>query len=145
MLRRGFVGILITGLVAIVAGLIGYQAGLTSSAIGSGATVVVTGGFPGLGFLFFLFFIGFVFFAFAGRHRRAWSDGHGPFVGPMGPGGPGGPGSQGRFGGPGDPSDPRRQWVAEMHRSLHAADAGADRPADPTPTGATPPEAAPAV
>ena len=129
MLRRGMLGILITGLIAVIAGLIGYQAGLTSSAIGSGATVVVTGGFPGLGFLFFLFFIGFVFFAFAGRRRGAWGHGHVPFAGPMGPGGPG------RFGGPGDPSDPRRQWVAEMHRSLHAEDAAADRPAGATPAG----------
>ena len=54
MRRNGFLGILFLVLVAVVAGLVGYQAGLTSSAAAAGATVVVTGGFPGLGFLFVL-------------------------------------------------------------------------------------------
>ena len=49
-----------------------------------------------------------------------------PWAGGMDPGGFGGPGGPGTI----DPSDPRRQWVAEMHRSLHAEQAAADRPAD---------------
>jgi hypothetical protein len=125
MLRRGLLGVLLLGIAAVVGGLIGYQVGLTSTAAATGATVVITGGFPGFGFLFFLLFIGFVFFAVAGRRRGPWGrgHGHGPWAGPMGPGGPGGS------------SDPRRLWVAEMHRSLHAEDAAANRPPDPTPAG----------
>jgi hypothetical protein len=122
MRRSGFLGILFLGLVALVAGLVGYQAGITSSAVAAGATVVVTGGFPGLGFLFFLLFLGFVFFAFAGRRRAAWGPsfgpghGHGPWAGRMDPGGPGGT------------ADPRRQWIADLHRSLHEEDGGAGSP-----------------
>jgi hypothetical protein len=103
-------GVLLFVLVAGVAGVIGYQAGLTSSAAAAGATVVVTGGFPGIGTLLFLLFLGFLFFAFAGRRRAGWGPGHGH--GPWG----------GRMG-PGDPSDPRRRWVAEMHRRLHEEEA----------------------
>ena len=130
MRRSGFLGILFLGLVAVVAGLVGYQAGLASNAIAAGTAIVVTGGFPGFGFLFFLLFIGFLFFAFAGRGRRHWAPGHGhgAWTGQMGPGGFGGPGTT-------DPSDPRRQWVAEMHRSLHAEQAAADRPADGSTAG----------
>jgi hypothetical protein len=120
---RGLFGVLLLAFVAIVAGLIGYQAGISSNAVAAGTAVVVTGGFPGFGFLFFLFFIGFLFFAFAGRRRGPWGHGygHGGWGGRMG-GGPGGPGGSG---GPGDSSDPRRQWVADIHRSLHAEDAAA--------------------
>jgi len=127
MRRSGFFGILFLGLVAVVAGLVGYQAGLASNAIAAGTAVVVTGGFPGFGFLFFLLLFGFFFFAFAGRRRGPWGPGHGhgPWAGRMGPGGFG-------PGGPTDPSDPRRQWVADLHRSLHAEEATADRPADTT-------------
>lgn len=149
---RGFFGVLLLGLVALVGGLIGYQAGLTSTAATAGNAVIVTGGFPGFGTLCFLLFIGFLFFAFAGR-RRAWGGhghwgsgyGRGPWGGPMGGGfGPGGPGGTGS--GPDASSDPRRQWIAEMHRSLHEAEAksagttgwttGAQRtnPTDPTNT-----------
>jgi len=112
MRRNGFLGILFLTLVAVVAGLIGYQAGLTSSAAAAGATVVITGGFPGVGTLFFLLFLGFLFFSFAGRRRGSWGPGrgHGPWAGQMGPG---------------DPGDPRRQWVADMHRRLHEDDAAA--------------------
>lgn len=128
MRRSGFLGILFLGLVALVAGFVGYQAGLTSNAIAAGTAVVVTGGFPGFGFLFFLLFVGFLFFAFAGRRHGHWATGHGhgPWAGRMGSGGPGG------FDGPGpaDPRDPRRQWVADLHRSLHAEEAATDRPAD---------------
>jgi hypothetical protein len=138
MRRTGFLGIVLLGLVAVVAGFVGYQAGLTSNAIAAGTAVVVTGGFPGFGFLFFLLFIGFLFFAFAGRRRGHWrpGHGHGPWAGPMGPGGHGGPGPGGSGpGGTTDPSDPRRQWVADLHRSLHAAETAADRPADGTTAG----------
>ena len=137
MLRRGLFGALLLGIAAIVGGVIGYQAGLTSTAAAAGATVVITGGFPGFGFLFFLLFVGFVFFAIAGRRHGPWGrgHGHGPWAGPMGPGGPMSPGGPGSSGGPGGSSDPRRQWVAEMHRSLHADDAAASRPPDPTPAG----------
>ena len=138
MLRRGLLGVFLLGLVAVVGGLIGYQVGLTSRAAAAGTTVIVTGGFPGLGFLFFLLFVGFVFFALAGARRGRWGHGHGPWAGPGGPGapmGPGGPGRSGPLGGPGDPSDPRRQWIAEIHRSLHADDSAAARPPDATPAG----------
>jgi hypothetical protein len=134
MRRSGFLGILFLGLVAIVAGLVGYQAGLASNAIAAGTAVIVTGGFPGFGFLLFLLFLGFAAFAIAGRRRGPWGPGHGhgSWAGRMGPGGFGGPGGAG---GPGGPGDPRRQWVAELHRSLHAEEAGADRPMDGTPAG----------
>jgi hypothetical protein len=131
MRRNGFLGILFLVLVAVVAGLVGYQAGLTSSAAAAGATVVVTGGFPGLGFLFVLLFFGFLFFAFAGRRHGTWGpgQGHGPWAGRMGPGTPGGP--AGSFGP--DASDPRRQWIAEVHRSLHADEAATAHPAGDPP------------
>ena len=116
MARSGFVGILVVGLVAIVAGLIGYQAGLTSNAVASGATVVVTGGFPGFGSLFFLFVLAFVAFSIAGRRRGAWIGHHGHRPWTPGPSA-GGPGP-----GPEAP-DPRRQWLADLHRSLHAEEA----------------------
>jgi hypothetical protein len=130
---RGLFGVFLLGATALVGGLIGYQAGVASSAAAAGATVVVTGGFPGLGFLFFLLFVGFVFFAIAGMRRRgpwgpgAMAHGHGGWgVGGRGPwGGPGGPD------GSGSSDDPRRRWVAEMHRQLHAEDA-----AGPTPSPA---------
>ena len=109
MRRTGLVGLLFLTFVAIVAGLIGYQAGLASNAATAGATVVVTGGFPGLGTLFFLLFVGFLFFAFAGRRRGAWGHGHGPWTGRMTAT---------------DPDDPRRRWVADMHRRLHEEDEG---------------------
>ncbi len=73
--------------------------------------------------------IGFLLFALS--HHRAGSGGHGHghrrWASRMGPGGPGG------FGGPTDPSDRRHQWVAELHRSLHAEDVSLDRPAGGTP------------
>ena len=112
MRRTGLIGLLFLTFVAIVAGLIGYQAGLASNAATAGATVVVTGGFPGLGTLFFLLFVGFLFFAVAGRRRGAWGHGNGPWAGRMAAT---------------DPDDPRHRWVADMHRRLHEEDEG--RPA----------------
>jgi uncharacterized membrane protein len=131
MRRSGFLGILLLGLVALVAGLVGYQIGLTSNAVASGATVVVTGGFPGFGLLFFLFFLGFLFFAFAGRRRGAWGPGHGygPWAGRMGPGGPGGPG------GSPDRTDPGYQWIAQVHQALHEDGTVPERPTDAAAAG----------
>ena len=122
---RGLIGVLFTGVVALVAGAIGFQAGIASNIGAAGGAVYLGGGIPGLGFLFFLFFIGFLLFAIGGR-RRAWA--HGPMGGP------------GRWGGHGsfDEGDPRRQWVADAHRRLHeeeAAAAGTTGPARTTGAG----------
>ena len=107
---RGLIGVLFTGVVALVAGAIGFQAGIASNIGAAGGAVYLGGGIPGLGFLFFLFFIGFLLFAIGGR-RRAWA--HGPMGGP------------GRWAGHGsfDDGDPRRQWVADAHRRLHEEEA----------------------
>jgi hypothetical protein len=120
MRRSGFLGILFLVLVALVAGLVGYQVGLASNAVTAGATVVVTGGFPGFGFLFFLLFIGFIFFAFAGRRHGPWGPGygHGPWAG------------RARSEDGDERTDPRRQWIADVHRSLHADDPGTGRGPD---------------
>jgi hypothetical protein len=118
-MRRGIVGILLLGVVAVVAGLVGYQAGTAAGAATAGATVVVTGGFPWAGVLFLLFlilFVGFPLFAFAGMRRAAMHRG------PWGHGWAG-PGAPGATGASPDADDPRRRWIAEMHRSLHAAEA----------------------
>ena len=122
----------------LVAGVIGYQAGVTATATGAAGTVVVLGGGPGIGTFLFLLFIGFLIFG--GAKRRMWAHGHGGpdghrgfgHFGPMGWGG-GPTGSTG----PTDPNDPRREWVAKMHRELHEAEAATGA----TPTG-TPPASA---
>ena len=108
---RGLLGVLFTGVVALAAGAIGFQAGIASNIGAAGGAVYLGGGIPGLGFLFFLFFIGFLLFAIGGR-RRAW--GHGPM---------GGPGRWGGNGPWGTDGDPRRAWVAEAHRRLHEEEA----------------------
>jgi len=108
---RGLLGVLFTGVVALTAGAIGFQAGIASNIGAAGGAVYLGGGIPGLGFLFFLFFVGFVLFAIGGR-RRAWA--HGPM---------GGPGPWGGHGPWGTDGDPRRQWVAEAHRRLHEEEA----------------------
>ena len=123
---RGFFGVLFFGLVAIVAGLIGYQARPEPRRRPRPVErVVYVGGggwFPGFGFLFFLFFL-FLIFSFAGR-RRAWGGGHGHWGSGYGRGPWGGPtGTTG----PDASSDPRRQWIADCHRSLHEAEAKAGR------------------
>jgi hypothetical protein len=110
---RGLIGVLFTGVVALVAGAIGFQAGIASNIGAAGGAVYLGGGIPGLGFLFFLFFVGFVLFAIGGR-RRAWARG------PMG-----GPGHWGGHGSWGTNDDPRRQWVADAHRRLHEEEAAA--------------------
>jgi hypothetical protein len=123
---RGLIGVLFTGVVALVAGAIGFQAGIASNIGAAGGAVYLGGGIPGLGFLFFLFFVGFLLFAIGGR-RRAWA--HGPM------------GGAGRWAGHGsfDDGDPRGQWVADAHRRLHEEESAAagttgTPPATPTPT-----------
>jgi hypothetical protein len=110
---RGLLGVLFTGVVALTAGAIGFQAGIASNIGAAGGAVYLGGGIPGLGFLFFLFFVGFVLFAIGGR-RRAWARG------PMG-----GPGHWGGHGPWGSEGNPRRQWVADAHRRLHEEEAAA--------------------
>ena len=110
---RGLIGVLFTGVVALVAGAIGFQAGIASNIGAAGGAVYLGGGIPGLGFLFFLFFVGFVLFAIGGR-RRAWARG------PMG-----GPGPWGGNGPWGPDGDPRRAWMADAHRRLHEEEASA--------------------
>ncbi len=123
---RGLLGVLFTGVVAITAGVIGFQAGVASNIGAAGGAVVLGGGlFPGLGFLFFLFFIGFLLFAFGGMRRRAW--GYGPMGGPGRGAGPA----------PGPEGDPRRQWIVEAHRRLHEEEAAAGA----SPAAAIPPAA----
>ena len=126
---RVLLGILFTGVIALTAGLIGFQAGVASNIATAGGVVWLGGGIPGLGFLFFLFFLGFLFFAIGGR-RRAWARG------PMG-GGWGGHGSGGGNGPWGD-GDPRRQWVAEAHRRLHEEDGAAAGAQGPTANAGSP-------
>ncbi len=110
---RVLLGLLFTGLVALTAGAVGFQAGVASNIAAAGGVVWLGAGLPGLGFLFFLFFVGFLFFAIGGR-RRAWARG------PMGA-----RGGWGRHGPWGD-GDPRRQWIADAHRRLHEEEAAGD-------------------
>jgi hypothetical protein len=123
---RGFLGILFFGIVALVAGTLGFQAGVASSvSAGTGgvpAVVYLGGGFNFGGllfFLFFLFFIGMLASAFGGR-RRHWAGhgpmGRGPWMGGHGPMGDG---------------DPRRQWIADAHRHLHEEEAARSAGASP--------------
>jgi len=123
----------------LVAGVIGYQAGVAATATGAAGTVVVLGGGPGLGTFLFLLFIGFI--VFGGAKRRMWAHGHG---GPDGQRGFGHFGPMGWGGGRGstDPNDPRREWLTKMHRSLHEAESASgstgSTPTGSTPTGSTP-------
>ena len=135
---RAFLVLLLTALVAVAAGIAGFQAGVASSlAAGTGgvpAIVYLGGGFHFGGLLFLLLLVGLILFAFGGRRRR-WGGHEGRF-GPMGGHGPMSDG------------DPRRQWVAEAHRRLHedeaARAAAAPTTGSATPTGAAggPPPAA---
>ena len=121
---RGLLGVLFTGVVALVAGAIGFQAGIASNIGTAGGVVYLGGGIPGLGFLFFLFVIGFLLFAVGGK-RHAW--GHGPMAGP---------GSWGGHGPWGTDGDPRRAWIADAHRRLHEEEAmGATGTTGPSGTG----------
>jgi hypothetical protein len=109
---RALFGVILFGLTALVAGFVGFQAGVASNVGAAGGAVYVGWGFP-FGFLFFpfffLLFIGFMAFAFGGRRRGGWGHGYGP----------------GRWG-PWDATesgDPRRQWIADAHRRLHEEEA----------------------
>jgi hypothetical protein len=125
-LMRGFLAFLFLGLVALGAGAVGYNIGVSqavaTTAGAAGAAVVYAGGwhagwllFPFGLLLFPLFliaFFGFLAFAFGPRRRfgRGWgARDHG--YGPMG------------FGPMGGGWDSRRQWVAEAHRRLHEEEA----------------------
>jgi hypothetical protein len=127
---RALFGVILFGLTALVAGFVGFQAGVASNVGAAGGAVYVGWGFP-FGFLFFpfffLLFIGFMAFAFGGRRRGGWGHGYGP----------------GRWG-PWDATesgDPRRQWIADAHRRLHEEEA---RSAGPNPsTGANAPSGSP--
>ncbi len=127
-LMRGFLAFLFLGLLALGAGAVGYNIGVSqavaTSAAASGATVVYAGGWHWGGLLllpfafflvplFFMAFFGFLAFAFGPRRRwghGGWDRSGGPGFGPMG-----GHGQAGW--------DDRRQWVAEQHRRLHEEDA----------------------
>ena len=102
---RGLFGVIVLGITALVAGAVGFQAGIASNIGNAGGVVYLGGGIPGFGFLFFFLFLGFLFFAFAGRRRGPW-------------GMRGGPWSDG-FG----ESDERRRWIADAHRRLHEDEA----------------------
>jgi hypothetical protein len=127
---RALFGVIVLGLTALAAGLVGFQAGIASNIGAAGGAVYLGGGFPGLGFLLFFLFFGFLFFAFAGRRRGPWGmhGGHGRM-------------GSGPWGGDMGSGDPRRQWIADAHRRLHEEEAraasggtsaaGAD-PFDPT-------------
>ncbi len=117
---RALFGVILVGLTALIAGAIGYQAGISSTvataAATSGTVVYHAGwgfGFPWFGFLLFPFFLflffGLFAFAFGGRRRGPWGPGSGP----------------GRWGpwDATDSGDPRRQWVADAHRRLHEEEA----------------------
>lgn len=119
---RAALALLITGGVAIAAGVLGFQAGVASNIGAAGGTVVMGGGLGAFGLFLFM---GFLFFSFlvlaailGGRRHRRGSWGH---HGPMGPGGPG---------------DARRAWVAEVHRTLHEEDADAAARTPGTTSGA---------
>ena len=98
---RALFGVLLFGLTALIAGVIGFQAGISSnmaSAAATGGTVVYHAGwgfgFPWFGFLLFPFFLFLCFglFAFAFGGRRRWGGGPGWGYGPHGdPGKPGRP------------------------------------------------------
>ena len=137
---RGFLAFLFLGLVALGAGALGYNIGISqavaTTASAAGATVVYAGGwhagwllFP-FGFLLFPLFLvaffGFLAFAF-GPRRRFGRGGWGRHEGGYGPTG---------FGPMGCGWESRRQWVAEAHRRLHEEEArnastpGASTPSD---------------
>lgn len=129
---RGFFAFLFLGLVALGAGAVGYNIGVsqavTTTAAATGATVVYAGGWHwgGLLFLpfaffliplFFITFFGFLGFVFGPRRHwgRRWDGEHGPSsFGPMG----------GGFG-HGHGWDARRDWIAEQHRRMHEDEARA--------------------
>lgn len=126
---RALFGVILVGVTALVAGAIGYQAGISSavatSAAASGTVVYHAGwgfGFPWFGFLLFPFFLFLLFglFAFAFGGRRRWGGGPGWGDGPRGWSGP---------------DDPRYRYIADAHRRLHEDEAA--RAAGTTSAGTT--------
>ena len=130
---RGFLAFLFLGLVALGAGAMGYNIGVsqavTTTAAATGATVVYAGGWHWGGLLllpcafflipvFLLTFFGFLAFAFGPRRRF----GHGHW-GDRDHGSTGGFGPMGGGFGRGRGWDGRREWVAEAHRRLHEEEA----------------------
>ena len=126
---RGFLAFLFLGLVALGAGAIGYNIGVsqavTTTAAANGAAVVYGGGWHWGGLLFLPFgffllpllffgFIAFLSFVFGPRRHfgRGYWGGHDHVDGPMGFGPMGGRGW-----------DSRREWIAEAHRRMHEEDA----------------------
>ena len=133
---RALFGVILVGVTAIVAGAIGYQAGISSTvataAATSGTVVYHAGwgfGFPWFGFLLFPFFLFLLFglFAFAFGGRRRWGGGPGWGYGP--------------HGWTGGQDDPRYRYIADAHRRLHEEEAA--RAAGTTPASSTAPGSAP--
>jgi hypothetical protein len=131
---RALLGVLVVGATALIAGAIGYQAGVSSAVAttaATGGTVVYHAawgfGFPWFGlFLFplcFFLFFGLIAFAFGGRRR--WGYGNG------------GPG-WGWNGGYPSQDDPRYRYIADAHRRLHEDDAGRSGQQTPPAPPATP-------
>ncbi|HEY5628217.1 MAG TPA: hypothetical protein VIR16_01790 [Candidatus Limnocylindrales bacterium] len=140
---RGFLAFIFLGLVALGAGAIGYNIGVShevaTTAAANGATVVYDGGWhwSGLFFLpfafflvplFFFSFFGFLAFAFGPRRRfgRGWGD-HDHDGGPMGFGPMGG-----------RHWDRRSEWIAEAHRRMHEDDAARGGPSSGPSSSGTP-------
>ena len=131
---RALFGVILVGFTALIAGAIGYQAGISSAVATTAATsgtVVYHAawgfGFPWFGFLLFPFFLFLCFglFAFAFGGRRRWGGGPGWGYGP--------------HGSIGNPDDPRRQWIADAHRRLHEEEARAAGSTPGTAPGTQPP------
>ncbi len=131
---RALFGVILVGFTALIAGAIGYQAGISSTvataAATSGTVVYHAGwgfGFPWFGFLLFPFFLFLCFglFAFAFGGRRRWGGGPGWGYGPHGY--------------TGNPDDPRRQWIADAHRRLHEEEARTAGTSSGAATDAQPP------
>jgi len=140
---RAFIGIFFFGLVAFAAGTLGFQAGVASavaSGTGNQAALWFLMGGPHFGGLFFLFVLFAVAMAIGGARRRHRM--HGWAGGPTGAGPMGGHGpwsGHGPWGSRSAEGDPRRNWMSEMHRQMHEAEAtrgatGATAATGPTPT-----------
>ncbi len=122
---RAIIGIFFFGLVAFAAGTLGFQAGVASAVTGgtgNPAAVWFLMGGPHFGGLFFLFALFAIALAIGGARRRhgmrgACAGDHGPT------------GAQGSWSGHGPwgrhftDGDPRRNWMSEMHRQMHEAEA----------------------
>jgi hypothetical protein len=136
---RGFLAFLFLGLVALGAGAVGYNIGVsqavTTTATATGAAVAYAGPHLGMfwffpfGFLLFplflIAFFGFLGFVFGPRRRfghGGWWGGREYGAGPM------------DFGPMGGRWDARRQWVADQHRRLHEEEARNAAPSSGTGT-----------